>query len=133
MCGALVRGGGWCDKHADQRSGWERSHNGRTAAQRGYGREWRRLRTAVMQRDRALCQAHLIGGRYIAAQAVDHIVPKSAGGTDDAGNLQATLPSMPCNKNGEGRSRGWSHERDSSTRHARRQTVRVGTFLYMQN
>lgn len=90
MCGALVRGGGWCDKHADQRSGWERSHNGRTAAQRGYGREWRRLRTAVMQRDRALCQAHLIGGRYIAAQAVDHIVPKSAGGTDDMSNLEAT-------------------------------------------
>ena len=89
MCGALVRGGGWCDKHADQRSGWERSHNGRTAAQRGYGREWRRLRTAVMQRDRALCQAHLVGGRYVAAQAVDHIVPKSAGGTDDAANLQA--------------------------------------------
>ena len=89
MCGALVRGGGWCDKHADQRSGWERSHNGRTAAQRGYGREWRKLRTAVMQRDRQLCQAHLTGGRYIQARAVDHITPKAQGGTDDMSNLQS--------------------------------------------
>lgn len=42
-----------------------------------------------MQRDKRLCQPCLKEGRVTAANAVDHIVQKAAGGTDDLDNLQA--------------------------------------------
>lgn len=57
--------------------------------ERGYGTAWERLRSAVMRRDRWLCQPCLSKGRPTPASAVDHITPKASGGTDDQENLQA--------------------------------------------
>jgi 5-methylcytosine-specific restriction protein A len=55
---------------------------------RGYGASWDRLRLRILARDKHLCQACLIKGRAVPGNHVDHIKPKSQGGTDDEGNLQ---------------------------------------------
>lgn len=57
--------------------------------ERGYGRHWTRLRAYVMHRDAWLCQPCKRAGRLTPAREVDHITPKSEGGTDDGENLQA--------------------------------------------
>ena len=57
--------------------------------ERGYGAVWDKLRKEVMQRDNGLCQPCLRNGRVTPAHAVDHIVQKAAGGTDDLTNLQS--------------------------------------------
>lgn len=62
---------------------------------RGYGSRWDRLRLQVLKRDRWLCQACLAQGKITALgirrrdHAVDHIVPKAHGGSDDLPNLQS--------------------------------------------
>ena len=58
---------------------------------RGYGSAWDMLRRAVLVRDGHLCQcaACRAEGRTTVATEVDHIVPKSKGGTDRLSNLQA--------------------------------------------
>ena len=71
-------------------SGWsarERLHGNRHA--RGYGTAWDKLRKAIMQRDKGLCQPCLRSGRPEKAAQVDHIIPKAQGGTDDHHNLQS--------------------------------------------
>ncbi|PIT53970.1 HNH endonuclease [Snodgrassella alvi] len=50
------------------------------------GRPWRRLREAVLLRDRYTCQ--YCGLVSAEEMEVDHIVNIAAGGTDDMGNLQ---------------------------------------------
>lgn len=51
---------------------------------RGYGWRWQKLSAEVLRRDRNIC-------RYCGAHAttVDHIVPKTRGGTDAWDNLAA--------------------------------------------
>ncbi len=49
---------------------------------RGYGHRWRKLRLTILNRDGWVC--HYCGN---PANSVDHIVPKSQGGTDDPRNL----------------------------------------------
>ena len=56
---------------------------------RGYGHAWRKLRDRVLKRDRYLCQPCERKNFVSIASSVDHIVPKSRGGTDDMSNLQA--------------------------------------------
>lgn len=55
------------------------------------GRPWRRLRDAVLKRDRYLCQCEQCKAQKLVtlAEEVDHIVPLSQGGTDDLTNLRA--------------------------------------------
>lgn len=65
---------------------------------RGYGRGWETLRQAVMERDSYLCQPCSADGRITAATAVDHIVPKSQGGSDDMTNLQAICTACHADK-----------------------------------
>lgn len=64
----------------------------RSASQRGYGARWRRLRRYVLVRH-PLCadpfNYHKDDRRVVLASQVDHIIPRSAGGTDDIDNLQA--------------------------------------------
>jgi 5-methylcytosine-specific restriction protein A len=69
------------------REAWQ--HNRASRHARGYGTAWDHLRKAVMQRDMRLCQPCLRKDRVTASHAVDHIKPKSKGGTDDPANLQA--------------------------------------------
>lgn len=64
--------------------------------ERGYGREWDQARKRILTRDRHLCQVCLAGGRVAPANEVDHVKPKSQGGTDDDANLQAIC--TPCHK-----------------------------------
>ena len=55
---------------------------------------WRRLRAAVLARDRYRCQIE--GPRCLGkATTADHIVPKSQGGLDRPDNLRAAC--VPCN------------------------------------
>lgn len=58
-----------------------RQYAGQTAAQRGYGAAWRKLRTIVLtEQPRCQCGA--------MATEVDHIIPKARGGTDARANLR---------------------------------------------
>ena len=60
---------------------------------RGYGSAWTKLREVIIRRDMGLCQQCKREGRlnpYRKGQgfAVDHVVPKAQGGTDELGNLE---------------------------------------------
>ena len=68
--------------------GWAETSSASTTA-RGYGAAWQRARKQALERDCGLCQPCRQAGRVTVAQAVDHIVPKSQGGTDDLRNLQS--------------------------------------------
>jgi 5-methylcytosine-specific restriction protein A len=60
--------------------------------ERGYGKEWTKLRERVLIRDCGLCQCDQCkGGKIRVRQAteVDHIKTKAQGGTDDMSNLRA--------------------------------------------
>lgn len=65
----------------------------RSASARGYGRNWQKLRLSVLAEE-PLCRACLARGQVVAAVDVDHIVPKSKGGTDHRSNLQPLC--HPC-------------------------------------
>lgn len=85
-CTSLADGNtAYCQQH--QRQAWQSS--GRdpqaSAAERGYGAEWRAIRGRVLARDKFTCQ---VCGSH-NANHVDHITPKHQGGTDDMGNLRA--------------------------------------------
>ena len=62
--------------------------------ERGYGREWGKLRKIILERDNYLCQPCKAEGRITAGNQVDHIKPKAKGGTDDPDNLQCICG--PC-------------------------------------
>jgi len=65
---------------------YERPRDNRpSAARRGYGSRWRKLRLMQLRRY-PLCQWP---GCNKPATDVDHIVPRASGGTDDADNLQS--------------------------------------------
>jgi 5-methylcytosine-specific restriction endonuclease McrA len=58
---------------------------GRTAAGHLSARPWRRLRLLILERDRGICG---ICGQP-GATTVDHVRPRSQGGTNHPGNLRA--------------------------------------------
>lgn len=64
-----------------------------TAAARGYGSQWQRIRARYLAQN-PLCVRCLANHRTEVAVVVDHVVPKSQGGTDDASNYQALC--VPC-------------------------------------
>lgn len=57
--------------------------------ERGYDFRWTKLRLVILARDMYLCQTCDANGRPTTATAVDHILAKAKGGTDDEANLQA--------------------------------------------
>lgn len=59
------------------------------------GKEWERIRRAVLDRDNHLCQYHLARGESVQATHVDHILAKSLGGNDSMDNLCASC--RDCN------------------------------------
>ncbi len=73
---------GYCAQHAPLYERQRQQERG-TAAQRGYGARWARLRLLVLRAQPActVCGA--------PATDVDHILPKRLGGTDSLSNLQA--------------------------------------------
>lgn len=64
---------------------------------RGYGNEWTKLRTKIMERDKGLCQVCFRKGQITLAKEVDHITSKaeakrlrwSQAKVDHPSNLQA--------------------------------------------
>lgn len=56
-----------------------------SSSHRGYGAAWRRLRLRVLARQDYICCETDCNAE---ATEVDHIIPKSRGGTDDLENLQ---------------------------------------------
>lgn len=88
---------GYCEQHQEQAAAWNTSRKG-SAADRGYGAAWRRLRVQVLRRDgwRCRCNDCVSTGRVREASEVDHIIPKFEGGTDEPSNLQAINPE--CHK-----------------------------------
>lgn len=63
---------------------WHRT----SSTERGYGAAWRRQRRLAIVRDRGLCVPCLRQGRTTAFAAVDHIKPRTQGGTDALDNLE---------------------------------------------
>lgn len=80
-CGELVLGGGYCSRHAEP--AWAHDAVNGSRHERGYGSRWVKRRAVKLAHDPncAVCGA--------PAVTVDHIVPKTAGGSDDWANLQS--------------------------------------------
>ena len=60
-----------------------------TAAERGYGWQWRKLRKVILRRDGYQCAQCRREGILNPADEVDHIVAKARGGDDEPANLQS--------------------------------------------
>lgn len=76
LCKNLVKSRlmkGYCDEHAHLRHGWQ--HN-KSASERGYDSQWKRLRLQVLKRDKYLCQMCKADTRYTHATDVDHTYPR---------------------------------------------------------
>jgi 5-methylcytosine-specific restriction protein A len=72
-----------------------------TPSQRGYDYAWAaKIRPAILRRDDFQCTEP--GCPNVATQ-VDHIVPKSQGGTDDEANLRSVC--RPCHDRKSGKER----------------------------
>ena len=87
-CAGVVRAGVCSVCGPQKRGGHQEYDEGRgSAAERGYGYRWQRLRQAYL-RVHPLCVVCQAEGRVVAATDVDHIIAKRDGGTDDELNLQ---------------------------------------------
>jgi 5-methylcytosine-specific restriction enzyme A len=82
-CPRLVSNAAPCPEHG--RRPWE--HGRPSSAERGYGATWKRLRRLILARD-PLCVLCLAAGHGSPSTTVDHIVPRSQGGTDEESNLR---------------------------------------------
>lgn len=73
----------YCKAHKARVGKDEQDRRG-TSTQRGYGSRWQRLRLLILARD-PVCRYPGCGQ---LSTDVDHIVPRSKGGTDEENNLQ---------------------------------------------
>lgn len=88
---------GYCSAHAHMAIGWRETNRVKgNADARGYGYRWKMVRKQALERDKYLCQLCLAKGVLTPATAVDHIINKANGGTDDLENLQAICD--PCHE-----------------------------------
>lgn len=86
---------GWRNQEPlmSDRKSWQGERGSRQA--RGYGGSWDKLRLRILERDNYLCQQCLRDGIVTPLKvkpydhAVDHIVNKAEGGTDDPANLES--------------------------------------------
>lgn len=92
-CYKMASKGGRCEDH--QPEPWFSSKL-KTAAERGYGYKWKKLRAKVLIRDAHLCQTCFRAGIITVASEVDHKLNKARGGTDSMDNLESIC--SPCHK-----------------------------------
>ena len=90
-CPALVEQR-YCDRHRKEADATDRDRRG-SAASRGYDKDHRRWREAVLARDPA-CVECLEHGNVTPAVVADHIIPLSEGGTWHLENGQGLC--IPC-------------------------------------
>jgi 5-methylcytosine-specific restriction protein A len=98
-CPELVSDGAYCGTHKSEGRGYDLRRG--SAASRGYGSNWRRLRGLVLSRV-PLCSdiwgVHAEIGEVVVATEVDHITPLSEGGTNRMDNLQPLCKSCHSKK-----------------------------------
>jgi 5-methylcytosine-specific restriction protein A len=86
-CAIVIRDGRFCDEHQRRKQKQQDAERG-SAAARGYDARWRRLRARYLRRH-PLCVECQRFEHTMLATDVDHIRPRSAGGSDEESNLQA--------------------------------------------
>lgn len=89
VCGRATHGA-YCQRHKpkDRRA---------SAARRGYGHSWRKLRAFVLRRSPLCADPHGIHkarGESVPAEEVHHVVALAAGGSNELENLEALC--KPC-------------------------------------
>jgi 5-methylcytosine-specific restriction protein A len=84
---------GYCARHADRAPKRLADLRRGSAAERGYGEGWRRVRGAYLKRH-PLCEHCTAAGRVEPATEVDHIVALRDGGTHAWANLRPLC--KPC-------------------------------------
>lgn len=99
-CPNLVRGpDAYCEEHKQEGRTYDRGRG--SAAKRGYGARWRKLRGMVLAAQ-PLCAdpfgIHAAAGEVVAATDVDHIIPRQQGGRDVFDNLQGLCHSCHSKK-----------------------------------
>lgn len=105
--GTTTHRSGYCEKHQPTESSWSPWQRKKgSSSQRGYGSDWRKLRSMILERDNHLCQEHLKQGVIKAGHHVDHIVPKAQKGTDEPSNLQTLCHSCHAHKTATERQQG---------------------------
>ena len=91
VCGTLTRNPSRCDTHQAQYNQRVEAARG-SAADRGYGPEWRRLAARVVAEWRSAwgdwCPGWQVEAHPAKDLTADHKIPRSQGGTDDRENLQ---------------------------------------------
>lgn len=96
--------------HTNASGGWSETTR-ESRHKRGYGTAWDKLRRSIMARDSGLCQPSRRHGIVAIATAVDHIVPKHRGGTDDETNLEAISHMVHAAKtNAERNGQAWDED-----------------------
>ncbi len=109
-CGkSTIHRHGYCDTHAELgKSNWHKREKAKgNRHQRGYGSEWDKLRKIVLKRDEYLCQSCLKVGVVTQGTHVDHIKPKSQGGSNELNNLQTLCIEHHNNKTATEQGRGY--------------------------